>query len=32
MKEAGFDETGVSDELKANYRKLFEKMLKSANY
>lgn len=26
MKEAGFDETGVSDELKANYRKLFEKM------
>ena len=30
MKEAGFDETGVSDELKANYRKLFEKMLKSA--
>ena len=28
MKEAGFDETGVSDELKANYRKLFEKMLK----
>ena len=32
MKEAGFNETGVSDELKANYRKLFEKMLKSANY
>ena len=32
MKEAGFDETGVSDELKANYRKLFKKMLKSANY
>lgn len=32
MKEAGFDETGVSDELKANYRKLFEKMLKFANY
>mgnify|MGYP000030078749 FL=1 len=32
MKEAGFDETDVSDELKANYRKLFEKMLKSANY
>ena len=32
MKEAGFIETGVSDELKDNYRKLFEKMLKSANY
>ena len=30
--ETNLDETGVSDELKANYRKLFEKMLKSANY
>ena len=32
MKEAGFDDTGVSDELKADYRSMFEKMLKSANY
>lgn len=32
MAEAGFDDTGVSDELKANYRTLFEKMLKAANY
>lgn len=32
MSEAGFDDTGVSDELKANYRSLFEKMLKTANY
>lgn len=32
MKEAGFDDTGISDELKKNYRSLFEKMLKSANY
>ena len=31
-KEAGFDDTGVSDELKADYRSMFEKMLKSANY
>lgn len=32
MKEAGFDDTTVTDELKANYRSLFEKMLKAANY
>lgn len=32
MKEAGFDDTGVSEELKKNYRSLFEKMLKSAKY
>lgn len=32
MAEAGFDDTGISDELKANYRTLFEKMLKAANY
>ncbi len=25
MKEAGFDDTGVSDELKADYRSMFEK-------
>lgn len=32
MKEAGFDDTGISDELKKKYRSLFEKMLKAANY
>lgn len=32
MSEAGFDDTGVPDELKTNYRSLFEKMLKTANY
>ncbi len=32
MNEAGFDDTGISDDLKANYRLLFEKMLKTANY
>ena len=26
------DDTGVSDELKVDYRSMFEKMLKSANY
>lgn len=32
MEESGFEELGISDELKANYRQLFQDMLKSAKY
>ena len=32
MKESGLDEMDISDELKAQYRSLYEKMLKSAKY
>lgn len=32
MKESGFEEAGISEELQANYRQLFQDMLKSAKY
>ena len=32
MAESGFEELGISDELEANYRQLFQDMLQSAKY
>lgn len=32
MTESGFEELGISDELEANYRQLFQNMIQSANY